>query len=502
MFFNILDSKPIFAGYNPSAGRFYPLAFMDLNLLMQFSDSPLLYFTFNALEFCIMACAFYYLASRFFGSLSSLFACLIVFVNVGFVTIISGICFPERNQMLLLTLFVLCLWHIFGSDRESKTSTYVLCFLFAFLSLFFKETDFIAIFTFSGFFLLFAFWQKQKLLKLQILLLVMLLCISLGFVLFYVLYIFPQITQSYTTDHKASGMTYLKEVVNAFLNHPFIFVFLPLLLLLRIKDFLKTKTLYPLQDACILSALSLGVSYFVLGLFSAYYFMPCYCLGFLGALYFLRYFQNRALKASFILALILHLSINVPLSLSAYTHTKLFPPHYANAMEFLAKYTRAQTHTNIYLIGQNRNPDGMMFYGFIKKFLLYFGARDFDLLTNKDNPSSLSSVVDSTSNYTIFNSLSVHTPKSGDLLYLDFNTREYVNSDLIANLKNRYTIIYEEQYFGFYNFNIKALIKFLALQTQSYKNTKTSTRESQTISLAHQMQSTSLKCLDKACGGF
>ncbi|MGI0406715.1 hypothetical protein ACRE1S_05085 [Helicobacter himalayensis] len=469
MFFNILQQKPIFAGYNPLAGRFYPLAFMDLNLLMQFSSSPLVYFAFNALEFCIMACALYYLASRFFSPLGSLGACLIVFANVGFITIISGICFPERNQMLFLILFMVCIWHIFGNNTESRHSTYMLCFLFAFLSLFFKETNFIAIFTFSGLFLLLALLQKQKLSKRQTALLIMLILASLGFVLFYLLYILPQITQSYTTNHKVSGITYTKEFVNVFLNHPFVFVFLPLLLLWRIKDFLKTKTFYPLYDACILSALSLGASYFVLGLFSVYYFMPCYCLGFLGALYFLKNFQSKGLKISFILALILHLCVNLPLSLSTYTHTKLFPPHYANAMEFLANYTKEQTHTNIYLLGQNRNPDGMMFYGFMKRFLLHFGARDFDLLTNKDNPQSVSSIADSTSSYTIFNSLEVHTPKNGDLLYLDFNTREYVDDEFIANLKNRYTLIYEVQYFGFYNFNVKALIKFLTLQTESYK---------------------------------
>ncbi|MCI6218343.1 MAG: hypothetical protein MR629_07425 [Helicobacter sp.] len=55
MFFNILNNELIFNGYNPSVGRFFPLASLDLNILMQFSSSPKLFFFFNALEFVFMA---------------------------------------------------------------------------------------------------------------------------------------------------------------------------------------------------------------------------------------------------------------------------------------------------------------------------------------------------------------------------------------------------------------------------------------------------------------
>lgn len=45
---DIYNKKLIWNGYNPNLGRFFPLASMDLNILMQFSHSPYLFTSFSA----------------------------------------------------------------------------------------------------------------------------------------------------------------------------------------------------------------------------------------------------------------------------------------------------------------------------------------------------------------------------------------------------------------------------------------------------------------------
>lgn len=49
MWLNIYEGKAIFNGYNPESGRFFPLASLDLNLLMYFTSNPYVYFVFNAI---------------------------------------------------------------------------------------------------------------------------------------------------------------------------------------------------------------------------------------------------------------------------------------------------------------------------------------------------------------------------------------------------------------------------------------------------------------------
>lgn len=49
MWLNIYEGKAIFNGYNPESGRFFPLASLDLNILMYFTNNPYVYFVFNAI---------------------------------------------------------------------------------------------------------------------------------------------------------------------------------------------------------------------------------------------------------------------------------------------------------------------------------------------------------------------------------------------------------------------------------------------------------------------
>lgn len=489
MFFNILANEPILVSYNPSAGRFYPLAFWDLNILMQFSNSIKLFFLANALEFMAMAVIVSILCYKIWDSFKVLlFTLFIIFINVGFVIIITGICYPEKLEMLFLCIFILTFYYTLQNGSKLLA---LLCFLSAFISLFYKETAFIFISSFAFFYILFSYLQSciSKTAKPNIisflkqrdsLLALSLLVAGIIFIALYAILVLPHIESSYINDHsQKNAMLIIRDIINVFLHHPFIFILIPFILFLRFRDFRHTNIFYPLQDSLLLAALLGGFSYFVLGILNVYYFMPCYIIAFLGVLFFAKKYFKK-LKILLLMLLLLHCIINIPLALSTYTRTKLLPPNYAKAMSFMADYTKARDNTAIFLLGQNRDPDGLMFYDFARRFLEHYGAKSFDLQTLMDNPA-LEIKLDSSSKFSIFNSYSVNTPKSGDLLYLDSFGKDFVDEAYLNMLNNRYQLIFESSYMGFYNLNVKSILKYFAMDSSAYKAYQNKPRVSSNI---------------------
>ncbi|RAX52978.1 hypothetical protein [Helicobacter sp. 10-6591] len=467
MFFRIFDNQPIFDGYNPSAGRFFPLAFLDLNILMQFSSSPKLFFFFNALEFVFMALVVCVLSLKMWGNnfkitLATLF---VVFINIGFVTVITGICYPERMQMLFLCIFILSLY--FAQKPEANILWFIVCFVSASISIFYKETDFIFIGGFGALYLLFRFYETKSLKQtfdrngyLALSRVVVALC----FIFIYLIFIYPQM-QGKVIEQAESFVLHIRDVINVFLTHSFIFLLIPYILFLRIKDFYITKVLYPLYDSLLISALVGGFSYFVLGRSSPYYFMPCYIIALLPILFFAKMYFLR-LKIVLMVVFAMHCFLNVPLALSKYTQAKMLPPSYAKAMEFMADYTHTtQEKPAIFLLGQNRDPDGLMLYGFVKDFLQYYGAKDFDLQTNKSNPDGFESIQ---SPFSIFGSSRVDIPKKGDLLYLDSFSKDYIDEAYLNALNQNYQLVFESSYFGVYNITPKSIAKYLLQHSKAY----------------------------------
>lgn len=483
MFFDFLAQKPIFVGVNLGAGRFNPLANQELNLLMFFAPSgdfqaaAAILCAFNAAIFAALFGVIFCLAARVANPKTALLAVLIIFVNLGFVVIITGICYPEKMQSLVLALFVAAAYGVFieGRNGQNRLVRGILCVALGVLSLFFKETDFIFIGTFGAAWLILAnLYGKSgvesggkngaKSMKSQRNVAFILLGGAIIFVAAYAMFVLPNVTKSYTATHGQSGILLLKEAANAFLNHPFIFILLPILAGFRIAEVvgaLRAKRQIAANlaffDALLLGALAYGFAYFALKLFSAYYFFPCYVMGFLPCVAYAR----RA-RLAFAATLVLHLAMNVPLAASTYTATKILPPHYGRAMAFLADYSagleREGGGVNIFMLGQSRDADGLMFYDFLARFVGFFGGRGFDLKTNKENPSGVIPRKDSP--FSIFNSLEVSEPKTGDLLYLDMHGKDFVDGDYLAALGARYELIFASEYFGFYNLNLKSLAKF------------------------------------------
>ena len=485
MFFNILDSKFIYAGFSPQYGRFVPFAFWDLNILMtlfplhSINDTAKIYFAFNAIAFIVMFCAVFICAKHIANDKIALLSCIILFLNLGFVIIITGICYPEKSQSVFLSIFILSAFYIFYKQSDSKVLI-ILCAISAFTSLFYKETDFIFIGGFGiAYILLYIFYNYLKthniilfniIKNIKIALCLYFIAIACLFLALYAILVLPNIITSYTASHSQRGILIVRDIFNCVLNHPFLFIFLPVLMVCRIKeivdsarlrDFRAMEVRFIFFDALTLCVIACILGYFSLRLFSAYYFFPHYILGFLPAIFYAMRYKTRLL---FIATFILHLTINIPLALSTYTTTKLLPPHYLKAATFMADLTQDKT-INIFLLGQNRDPDGLRYYDFMKRFLLYFGAKNFDLQTMKANPPSFNTAQ---SPYTIFNSYVINHPKQGDLLYLDSNSKDFISKGYLASLDEKYELVFASTYSGFYNLNAKSLIKYFLQDSSIY----------------------------------
>ena len=111
-FENIYQNKIdfyLYTGGNPQEGRFYPFANIDLLLLMKISKSPYLFFSVNAVLFVIFCVLYLKILALSNGktALNSLIVALLS-LSVGFVIVFFGICYPEKLQVIWLSIFMLC----------------------------------------------------------------------------------------------------------------------------------------------------------------------------------------------------------------------------------------------------------------------------------------------------------------------------------------------------------------------------------------------------------
>lgn len=477
IFFNIIESKPIYWGVDHfDKGRFYPLAFMDLNLLMYLfptSDilaAPRIYFFANVMLFTLLACVMFYLLIQIVPLSYSMLALLICFINLGFVIVFMGVCFPERVQVVWLSGYILGLF--FLAHKQRRVALWVVvCIVCGGVSMFYKEPDCVFICGSLALLLGLRYFygssgapKDRADMPIIIVGLVLLLvaCVFMGLYLWLVV---PHIQKSYA-NFGLKDMQVAKDMINALLYHPFLFLFTPAVLIVRIykvsqaiksDDKTALNSHYAFYDSLLIAALAYGASYFVLMIFTPYYFFPCYIMACLPVAFYTKLYYKH-LRKLFVAVCLIHALINIPSALSHYTSIKILPPHYLQAAQFLANYTHTNPNTKIFMLGQNQDPLGKVFYGYLGWFVRYFGGRDFDLATNL--PPTTTPHIDPSSPYSIFNSPTLQTPKSGDLLYLDSYTQAYITPQYLAKLRADYEEIFASSYAGFYDISPKTLAKY------------------------------------------
>ena len=435
---------------------------MDLNLLMRLfptSDiltAPRIYFFANVVLFALLTCVLFYLLMQIVPLFNSVAALLLCFVNLSFVIVFMGVCFPERVQVVWLSGYILGLFFLACSQKRVALWA-VVCVLCGGASMFYKEPDFVfvcgSLVVFIG--LKLYYGHKSNATKDHANTPIIIVGLALGlvacvFIGLYLWLVMPNIQKSYA-NFGLKNLQVAKDMVNAIMYHPFLFLFAPAVLAVRVQKVWQairsgdTKALdkrYALYDALLISALVYGASFFVLMIFTPYYFFPCYIMALLPVAFYTKLYYKH-LRKLFIIACVAHIAINVPSALSRYTSIKLLPPHYLQATQFLADYTRTNAGTNIVMLGQGSDPLGRVFYGYLEWFARYFDGKDFTLASS--SPTTIDSL------------------KSGDLLYLDSYTQAYITPQTLARLSADYEVIFSSNYAGFYDVGLKSLAKYLLL---------------------------------------
>lgn len=486
-FFYVLETKYIPLYFSPASGRFFPMSPIDLNILMHLSNSPYLYFAFNAMCMSISLIIAFYLLRKFGVSRRlSFFICVFISLNPGFVQVFNGVCFPERMQIFFISIFLLLLYKIFMQDRGNVLNI-VLLLLFANFAIYSKEPTFIF---FSAFGLVYILLNTIKNYKsppplpqsikdnqaryYKYIALIGMIISGIIFFLLYLTLIYPNITSSYRGQFSSpfiSMREYLAiSLSSVFFNHPFLFLGL-FISIMRFIKLVKNKFIsnYLFLDSILFASSALMLGFIAIRALGFYYYSPIYFFFFLPTSVFLGrelYLASRNItKIAFYICIAIYLIGSLPFALSTFTQTKAFPVSYHKAVDFLVEYINTHDRVSIFMDGRPRDANGFSSFGRLEMFLDKKGVKNsFDLKTSEPNPKYVKSPANTKSKFSIYNSLDVSTPKSGDLICIDPDDFKYINSEYLEFMSKEYDLIFKSTFIGVPNLNIKAILKFLAFK--------------------------------------
>ena len=408
------DSKEVWTSFRPQIGRFYPLAFLDLLILMKISTSPYLFFGFNALLFALF-CIIYIKILELSNGKSALNSAIVVLVSLsfGFVIVFFGICYPEKIQIIWLSIFMLFSLRTLQNPTH-KNQLFGIIFLN--IALYYKEPTFAAAFAFGVVLLIFALKNRQRdLVKYAF-------CVILSscyFVLLYYLLVVSEIDKTYSALVAKNLCVILWEYA---LNDSLLPFGVGGILLWRIYCVaIKKARIEPFFDGLLAGSFAYFMAFIVLKMSAPYYLLPCYVLGIPALLYFSRkYFHILFIKICIILGLFGFFTQNLPTGIYKMIDLKAQGVQYHRTLDFVASYLSANQSVDIYFAGIGRGRDiydfevGMQPFWFADYLERLHGIKDFDLRTNAPNGANFHA--DKKSKFTLANSEIIDTPKNGDLI--------------------------------------------------------------------------------------
>ena len=413
-------------GGNPKNGRFYPFAFLDLLILMKISTSPYLFFSVNALLFALF-CVIYIKILDLSNGKSALNSAIVVLVSLsfGFVIVFFGICYPEKIQIIWLSIFMLCSFCVirdlsrdsYKDSDKSNRFTQIFGILSLNIALYYKEPSFIAAFAFGVVLLIYALQNRSKdLAKYALYILLSALIYALLYVL--LVLVFNNVREHYYQE----SFVFARELIRFALNDSLIAFGIGGIALYRIYLVaIKKARIEPFFDALLCASLAYLSVFIALKMYNPYYLLPCFVFGIPSLLYFSRkYFHNLFIKICIILGLFGFFTQNLPTGIYKMIDLKAQGVQYHRTLDFVASYLSANQSVDIYFAGIGRGRDiydfevGMQPFWFADYLERLHGIKDFDLRTNAPNGANFHA--DKKSKFTLANSEIIDTPKNGDLI--------------------------------------------------------------------------------------
>lgn len=445
MWLDIYQSQPIYNGYNPSAGRFFPLASLDLNILMQLSKSPYLFFGFNAVVVWLLGLAVWVILQMVLGShflwLRAMVLGVVLF-HPGFVTIMVGVCYPERMQVLFLALFVLANVSYASKPTLGKA---LFGFMAANAAIYYKEPTFLMI-GFFGIFMLLASYRQAS--KAMLAYYASLIVSAAIYLCIYVCFIYPKITKIYQREIIESPREELlmiaKGLFNFMLNDVFLFFLLFAIVIYRIFIILSKKDkIIPIYDSLIFCGVLYLLAFLKLQLFQNYYLIPIYIVTFSSVVHFLfikGYIRYIFFKAIAIICVLVFSINTLPIGINTFAFLKTEGVKFHSALSFIAKEASNTSELRLYFDGngENKKKDSDWYWRYFQTYLKE--------LYNTDN------VV------VFFNESDL---KSGDYILLNSSANKMIDSTYLLSMSECYELVYKSSAFGLPYIGLKPIIKVI-----------------------------------------
>ena len=473
----IIRGNPITDGYRPNIGRFYPLAFADLNILMQFFSSPYVFFGINAvLVFVIGVLLWYVLACvlpRHLIWLSPV-VLMALFFTPGFVTIMLGICYPERLQILFLCIFVLSSLHFFQTKYIASA---IIGVISANLAMYYKEPTFVIIATFGAMNLIASYKLGQG--RRTYLYYGVLLGSAMLFVLLYMILVYPYIVKAYhlvRADLLSDVLYFLKGFLSVSLDHCFLSVLLMGLVAYRLyRIVIKKDYTHIFWDSLLLGGILYLVAFVKLGIFSTYYFTPVYFVSTGGMLYFLcklNYLRYALFKYLTFACVALFCLSSLPSGIFNFVKNKTDSIKFHQSLDFVTKKAKEKDSITLFFDGNGKGIGNIFNHYYWKFYMRYlqevYGVSNAVVKVQRADVESTS--LHSPISNTQYNDDEVATPQSGDMIILTNSTNKAVDSAYLAQMREQYDLIYQSDVFGIPYLSIKSLLKYGLRHTQAIQN--------------------------------
>ena len=446
MWLDIYHLRPIFNGYSPESGRFFPLASLDLNLLMLISTNPYLFFVCNAIVVLLLGFVVWVILQMVLGS-SALWVRIVVLLFIllhpGFVTTMVGICYPERLQMLFLGLFVLFSLRFCAKPTILRA---IVGFASANIAIYYKEPTFlmIACFGIFGFFVGAYRHYARWILAYYVSLIIS----AVVYVCIYLVAIYPKITSIYsrnTFDNaQEEWLAMLKGLFNLASNDVLLFVLLPSLVLYRIYRIVykKSPIMLPYDALMMCGLLYLG-AFLKLKLFENYYLMPIYIISFSAVVHFLfmqQYMKLLFFKLVSIACVVVFVINTAPLGINTFAFLKSEGVKLHSALSFIAKEAKAQPSLRLYFDGngEDRKKYATWYWGYFDTYLKeLYDTHNVSILFDESKLAS------------------------GDYIMLNASTNKMVDSTYLGQMGQRYELVYKSSAFGLPYIGLKPMMKML-----------------------------------------
>lgn len=455
----ILDQQ-----FNPNIGRFWILGLMDLNLLMQISSSPYFFFCFNALCVIIFAISYTKIlhltnTNYFQNQLIAIAICL----SYGFCVVNFGICYPERNLIVFISIFMLATFFVIYHPSKFSFCVGILTLNVA---IYLKEPVFISAFVIGVILFISSFKHDKFAMKYSL----AICASSITYAILYLILIVPhRVAKTYGryTENTDITLENLRGIINYAINDGLVVIFLSALALRRIYGiWVKKEQFEVFFDMFLAGAVVYFLVFAKLGIFESYYLLPCYVFGAVSALHFKIYLKNIFVKIAFLVGMFGFITSNIPSGIYTIVNLKAMGVQFHQTLAKSADYINARQHTNIYFegIGRGREIYAEWYASYFGEYLeKLYGVKNFDLHTKEPNLKDFR--IDKNHRWSLKNSLLVSTPKSGDLLILNNTTIYNSKIDL-----NKYELFFISDFPTMPYIALKPLAKYLNAQLFGVKH--------------------------------